>query len=117
MTWADRLLGAGLMVVLSVVIVFAITVLDSDPPATSTQVEQNQAVANCRAEVSARFDAAFALVALAELNGGEYPQDAIDQLAEQGVDLDELPTVAEAREDLIAAAVDKARLSEVCPPP
>lgn len=116
----DLALLVAAMATFTVAIIFAIVVAGSDPPATQVQVQdeaqqvldtvaEGQATSNCRSEVNARFDAAFALVAMAELNGGEYP-DGIPQDV-----LDQLPPVEQARQDLVEASVDKRRLDEICP--
>lgn len=102
-------------------IIFAIVTVGSDPPATNAEVEaeaqqvldsvaEGQATSDCRAAVNARFDAAFALVALAELNDGEYPEGLPPDV------LDQLPPVEEARHDLVESSIDKRRLDAICPP-
>lgn len=119
-TRRDLALLLAAMVALTVAVIFAVVVIDSDPPATTTQVQAEaqqvldqvaagQNTSNCRSAVNARFDAAFSLVALAELNGGQYP-DGIPP----GV-LEQLPPVDQARRDLVEAAIDKRRLDEICP--
>lgn len=101
MTWTDRIMGLVVMVVLSIAIVFAVVMLTDEDPATSDAQQE----ARCRDEVSARFDANFALVAMAELNGGAYPPE----VAAEGP-----PPLAEARGDLARAAVERRALDEVC---
>lgn len=103
MTWTDRFMGLVAMVVVGAAVVFAVVVIEGDAPATSDAQEQ----AECRDEVAARFDAAFALVAQAELNGGTYPPEVAAQNP---------PPLAEARADLARAAAERGDLDEVCPP-
>lgn len=106
-------------IALSTAIIFAFVQLDSAPPATSDdtqevldevtmvliQVQEGQELTNCRAQVNNRFDAAFAVVAMLELNGGEYPETLGTTVIAQ------LPPPDEARRTLARAALDKARLA------
>lgn len=116
MTRRDLALILAAMAALTAAVIFAVVITASSPPATSDevtevldQVAQGQATADCRSQVNARFDAAFALVAMAELNDGQYPDDLPPGVR------DLLLPVGQARTELALAAADKARLQDICP--
>ncbi len=105
--WQNRAVNAVLVVsvIVALVVVYSAFVQRGQADVLDT-ISDNKAQSDCRAAVNREYNVAFGISALVELNGGEYPADALAQLNDEGIDVTVLPPVEEVEADYLAATID-----------